>query len=192
MKPIRLAVFASGNGTNAEALMERFKDRPDIEVAYVLSNNAGAGVHERARRLGVPSHTLNRAEFDAVAPRLEADGIDMVVLAGFLLKVSDALLEAYPGRVVNLHPALLPAYGGKGMYGHHVHQAVLAAGERQSGITIHFVDGRYDHGEAIYQARCPVLLGDTPDTLAARIHTLEHLHLPRIVEQTALRLGKRG
>lgn len=191
MKPIRIAVFASGNGTNAEAIMERFRGRQDVEVAYVMSNNADAGVHRRAARLGVPSLTLTKAEFSQVAPRLLADGIDMVVLAGFLLKVSDELVQAYAGRIINLHPALLPAYGGKGMYGHHVHQAVLAAGEKASGITIHHVDTRYDHGDIIYQAKCPVLPTDTPDSLAERIHVLEHLHLPRIVDQQAGRLRRR-
>ncbi|TCZ72817.1 phosphoribosylglycinamide formyltransferase [Flaviaesturariibacter aridisoli] len=185
-KKHRLAIFASGNGSNAQRLMEHFRDHPTIIIALVVCNKPGAGVLARADAFGVPTLLIERERFfrgDAYRPELEAAGITFLVLAGFLWKVPAPLLEAYPGRIVNIHPALLPAYGGKGMWGQHVHAAVLAAGESESGITIHIVDEHYDHGDQLFQARCPVLPGDTPESLAARVHELEHRHFAEVVER---------
>ncbi len=147
---------------------------------------------ERARQLQVPACVFTREEFrnpDKLLRRLQDEGTDFIVLAGFLWLVPPCITAAYPNRIVNIHPALLPAYGGKGMYGHHVHEAVLAAGEQQSGITIHYVNDRYDSGDIIFQATCPVLPDDTPDTLAARVHELEYRHFPRVIEETASACG---
>ena len=145
---------------------------------------------ERARQLQVPACVFTREEFrnpDKLLRRLQDEGTDFIVLAGFLWLVPPCITAAYPNRIINIHPALLPAYGGKGMYGHHVHEAVLAAGEQQSGITIHYVNDRYDSGDIIFQATCPVLPDDTPDTLAARVHELEYQHFPRVIEETVLK-----
>ncbi|RYE01124.1 MAG: phosphoribosylglycinamide formyltransferase [Sphingobacteriales bacterium] len=188
-KPHRLAVFASGSGSNAERLMEHFAPHASVEVALIVCNKPGAGVLDRAKRFGVPTLLIERERFfrgDGYLPELQAAGITFLVLAGFLWKIPLALIAAYPSRIVNVHPALLPAYGGKGMWGQHVHAAVLAAGESESGITIHYVDEHYDHGDHLFQARCPVLPGDTPETLAARVHELEHRHFPEVVEGAVL------
>ena len=145
---------------------------------------------ERARQLQVPACVFTREEFrnpDKLLRRLQDEGTDFIVLAGFLWLVPPCITAAYPNRIVNIHPALLPAYGGKGMYGHHVHEAVLAAGEQESGITIHYVNDRYDSGDIIFQATCPVLPDDTPDTLAARVHELEYRHFPRVIEEAVLK-----
>ncbi|RYZ23439.1 MAG: phosphoribosylglycinamide formyltransferase [Chitinophagaceae bacterium] len=185
----RIAIFASGNGSNAQRLIDHFKEHPYIEVVLVVCNKPGAGVVARAGAAALPVLLITRERFlqgDAYLPELRAQGVGFIVLAGFLWKVPALLVEAYPRRIVNLHPALLPAYGGKGMWGHHVHAAVLAAGEAESGITIHYVDEHYDHGDHLFQARCPVAPGDTPDTLAARIHELEHRWLPEIVERAIM------
>ncbi|GAB4093214.1 phosphoribosylglycinamide formyltransferase [Flaviaesturariibacter terrae] len=188
-RPHRLAVFASGNGTNAQSLMEYFRGHPAIEVALIVCNKPGAGVLARAAAFGVPTLLLERARFfhgDAYLPELQAARITYIVLAGFLWKIPPPLIEAYPARIVNIHPALLPAYGGKGMWGQHVHKAVLASGDTESGITIHYVDEHYDHGDHLFQARCPVLPGDSPLTLAARVHELEHRHYAEVVERAVL------
>jgi phosphoribosylglycinamide formyltransferase-1 len=185
----RLALFASGNGSNALRLIEYFREHQQIEVGLVVCNKPGAGVLEKAATAGIPILMIGRERFshgDAYLPELAAHRISFIVLAGFLWKIPATLIEAFPGRIVNIHPALLPAYGGKGMWGHHVHTAVLASGDQESGITIHYVDEHYDHGAPIFQARCPVLPTDTPDTLAGRIHELEHLHFPHIVEELVL------
>ncbi|RYY83574.1 MAG: phosphoribosylglycinamide formyltransferase [Chitinophagaceae bacterium] len=182
----RIAVFASGSGSNAERLMERFRDHPSIEVALLLCNKPGAGVLARAERFAVPTLLIERERFfrgDAYLPELQQAGITFIGLAGFLWKVPAPIIEAYRGRIVNIHPALLPSYGGKGMWGAHVHAAVLSAGDAESGITIHYVDEHYDNGAHLFQARCPVLPGDTPETLAARVHELEHRHFPEVVER---------
>jgi len=188
-RQLRLALFASGNGSNAAKLIEHFADHPRINCALVVCNKPQAGVIQRAEAAGVPVLLISRERFlqgDAYLPELRAAGIDWIILAGFLWKVPQALVTAFPGRMLNIHPALLPNYGGKGMYGRHVHEAVIAAGETESGITIHFVDEHYDHGDVVFQARCVVLPGDTPETLAARIHGLEHLHYPPVVEAAVL------
>jgi formyltetrahydrofolate-dependent phosphoribosylglycinamide formyltransferase len=184
-----IAIFASGAGSNALKLMEHFKQHPKIKVSLLVSNKAGAGALHHASNNGVSTLIIEKERFftgDAYLPELQSAGIDFVVLAGFLWKIPSALIKAYPQRIVNLHPALLPKYGGKGMYGKHVHEAVLAAGEEESGITIHFVDEQYDHGATIFQAMCPVEKTDSPDTLAAKIHALEHKHLPQVIEQVVM------
>ena len=185
----RIGILASGSGTNAEKIIEHFAESSLARVVLVASDNPSAGVLERARRHGVPTAVFSRAEFavgDVPLAALRDAGIDYLVLAGFLRLVPLNIIEAYSGRIVNIHPALLPAYGGKGMYGDNVHKAVIAAGERESGITIHRVNERYDDGAIIAQFRCPVTPDDTPDTLAAKIHALEHRHFPETIEKDIL------
>lgn len=186
---IHVAIFASGAGSNALRLMQHFAGHPKIKISLLVSNKNGAGALHHAANNRVSTLIIEKERFfrgDTYLPELESAGIDFIVLAGFLWKIPPALILAYPQRIVNLHPALLPKYGGKGMYGHHVHEAVINAGETESGITIHFVDEKYDHGAVIFQAICPVEPADTPDTLAARIHSLEHKHLPAVVEQVII------
>ncbi len=188
---IRIAILASGSGTNAEKIMEHFADSPLARVVLLASDNPEAGALERARRHGVPTVLFSRAEFaDGTAPlaALRAARVDYLVLAGFLRLVPLNIIEAYSDRIVNIHPALLPSYGGRGMYGDRVHEAVIAAGETESGITIHRVNARYDEGATIAQFRCPVHPGDTPDTLATRIHALEHRHFPETIENDIKKL----
>lgn len=187
--PVSIAIFASGAGSNAEQIIQHFRQHPTIRVALIVSNKEAAGVLEKARTAGISTMLIEKEKFfrgDAYVPELEAAGIDFVVLAGFLWKIPAALIKAYPSRIINIHPALLPKYGGKGMYGNFVHQAVIAAGEQESGITIHYVDEQYDHGGTIFQATCEVLPADTPETLAARIHSLEHRHFPTVIESVVL------
>ena len=181
-----IAIFASGNGTNAENIAEYFSKNEKIKVALIVSNRANAGVHERARRLEIPSLTLPKADFIAGEPVLQVlreYRIDFVVLAGFMCLVSEPLLRAFPNRIVNIHPALLPKFGGKGMFGHHVHEAVVAAGEKESGITIHYINEQYDEGQIVFQASCPLIPEDTPDTVAAKVHALEYRYYPQVIEQ---------
>lgn len=183
-----LAIFASGSGSNAENIIRYFAEKPGFRVKKVYCNVPDAYVLERAKKYNVPTQVFNRAEFrnpDIILRQLQEEGTDFIILAGFLWLVPDCITTAYPNRIVNIHPALLPAYGGKGMYGHHVHEAVLAAGEKESGITIHYVNEHYDSGDIIFQATCPVLPDDTPDTLAARVHELEYAHFPRVIEEAA-------
>jgi phosphoribosylglycinamide formyltransferase-1 len=185
MQMKRIAIFASGSGTNAENLVRHFRTRPTAEIDLILSNRSGAGVLDRARSLGVESLTFTRQDFyesNKVLLWLEERSIDFIVLAGFLWLVPASLIEAYPRRMVNIHPALLPRYGGKGMYGQHVHRAVIDNQEKESGITIHYVNQAYDEGDILFQARCPVLKNDTPESLAGRIHALEYEHFPKVVE----------
>ena len=189
-KPVRLAILGSGNGTNAQQISEYFAGRTDVEVACIIYNKRNAYIAERAKNLGIESHYFGCADFyenGAVMKYLEEKRVDWVILAGFLWLVPQAMLDAYPNRIINIHPALLPKYGGKGMYGHHVHEAVVAAGEHESGITIHIVDHRYDCGTTLFQARCSVTPDDTPDTLAAKIHLLEKEYFPRVIDETIKR-----
>lgn len=183
----RIAILASGSGTNAQRLMEHFRGHPRLEVALVGCDRPDAGVVRRAWEAGVPVLLFNGALLrdGTVLRELQGQRIDLIVLAGFLRLVPAELVRAFPDRIVNIHPALLPKFGGRGLYGEHVHRAVLEAGETESGITIHLVNERYDEGRPLFQARCPVLPGDTADTLAARIHALEHAHYPRVVEEWA-------
>jgi len=176
-----IVILASGSGSNAQRIAEFFSGDDRVHIPLILSNNPRAYVLERAQSLGIPARVFSREEFYApgsIVSLLQEQNADWIVLAGFLWKVPDALLRAFPGRIINIHPALLPDYGGKGMYGHHVHEAVLRDGRPQSGITIHYVNEHYDAGEVILQARCPVLPSDTPDSLAARVHTLEYAFYP--------------
>ncbi|MBP5527666.1 MAG: phosphoribosylglycinamide formyltransferase [Bacteroidales bacterium] len=186
-KPIRMAILGSGNGTNAQQISEYFANRSDVQVACIIYNKRNAYIAERAKNLGIESHYFGRADFyenGAVMKYLQEKEVDWVILAGFLWLVPEEMLEAYPNRIINIHPALLPKYGGKGMYGHHVHEAVVAAGEHESGITIHVVDNHYDRGTTLFQARCTVTPNDTADTLAAKIHLLEKEYFPRVIDET--------
>ena len=181
----KIAILASGEGTNAERIIRYFLEKRTAEVALVITNKAQAGVLKRADRLSVPSLILTAQEF-ADGKALEAlhqYNIEIIVLAGFLLKVPDTILHDYPNKIVNIHPALLPKFGGKGMYGVRVHEAVLAAGENESGITIHYINEEYDEGGILFQTACPVQSDDTPETLAARVHQLEYEHFPQIIER---------
>jgi phosphoribosylglycinamide formyltransferase-1 len=186
-KVIRLAILGSGNGTNAQQISEYFAGRADVEVCCIIYNVRDAYIAERARNLGIEARYFGRKDFyenGAVLEYLRHKQADWVILAGFLWLVPETMLQAFPNRIINIHPALLPKYGGKGMYGHHVHEAVVAAHENESGITIHIVDGNYDRGTTLFQARCNVTPADTPDTLAAKIHLLEKEHFPRVIDET--------
>ncbi|MEO8732788.1 MAG: phosphoribosylglycinamide formyltransferase [Flavobacteriales bacterium] len=189
---VRIAILASGSGTNAEKLMEHFNGHPFVEVALLGCDRAKAGVVQRAWDHHVPSYLFNGAQLQggALLDELENFHIDLVVLAGFMRLIPSDMVRAYPDRIINIHPSLLPKYGGKGMYGGLVHEAVLAAGERESGITIHLVNERYDEGRVLFQARCPVLSTDDGAALAHRVHALEHAHYPTVVEAHAELLGK--
>lgn len=182
----RIAIFASGSGSNAEKIIDTLAPLAGVEVSMVLSNNYRAGVIERARRLKVPVLLFDRSTFyetSKIVQVLQSQQIDLIVLAGFMWLVPAQLVDAFPSKIVNIHPALLPKFGGKGMFGHHVHEAVMAAGETESGITIHFVNQRYDEGQIIFQASCVITNADTPDSLEAKIHDLEHAHYPAVVKQ---------
>jgi len=184
-----IAILASGNGSNAQKITEYLKDHGEIRVSLVITNKTDAYVLERARQLGVPSVVLNAKEFKeakTVLKVLKEYKIDYLILAGFLLLVPEGIIQRFPDRILNIHPALLPKFGGKGMYGHHVHKAVIEAAEPESGISIHLVNERFDEGNVIFQAKCPVFQDDTPDTLASRIHELEHKHFPKIIESYIL------
>lgn len=182
----KIAVLASGSGSNAENIIRYFREKDSASVELVLTNRKDAFVLERASRLDVPAYYLPKEtwqEGHEVLRLLQDYKIDFVVLAGFLLRVADVILHAYPGKMINIHPSLLPKFGGKGMYGDKVHEAVLAAGECESGITIHYTNEHYDEGAIIRQVICPVLPGDTPDSLAQRVHALEYAHYPQVIEQ---------
>jgi phosphoribosylglycinamide formyltransferase-1 len=181
----RIAIFASGSGSNAERFFEYFKNSSIAEAGLLCCNNPDAYVLERARKHKVKSCLFTNQQIREAAPVLEVlkeEAIEFIVLAGFLRLVPSALVEAYPDRIVNIHPALLPRWGGKGMYGMRVHEAVKQAGEVETGITIHFVNSRYDEGNIIFQASCPVVEEDSPASIAEKIHLLEHRHYPKVVE----------
>jgi phosphoribosylglycinamide formyltransferase-1 len=179
-----IAIFASGSGSNAENIIRYFCNHPLIRVTLVATNNPNAYVIGRAKMLAVPVVVFSMKELrnGVLLNILKLNNIDLIVLAGFIKLVPEQVVNAFPGRIVNIHPALLPAYGGKGMYGNNVHEAVLANGERESGITIHYVNNRYDEGDIIFQAKCEVNPSDTPDTLAQKVHVLEYQHYPRVIE----------
>jgi phosphoribosylglycinamide formyltransferase-1 len=180
----RIAIFASGEGTNAERIIRYFEGNKAVEIMLVVTNKEQAGVIRRAENLKVPAMYLPAKDFKEgkINEVMRQHQIDFIVLAGFLLHVPDSLLKDYPNRIINIHPSLLPKFGGKGMYGSRVHEAVLAAGEQESGITIHYVNEHYDQGAIILQAKCPVLPDDTPETLASRVHQLEYEHFPVAIE----------
>ena len=183
---VKIAVFASGSGTNAEKIIQYFKNSIAATVALVVCNKPGAGVLAIADKEATPSLLIEKEQFfrgDAYLPYLQEKAIGFIVLAGFLWKIPEALIKAFPRRIVNIHPALLPRYGGKGMYGQYVHEAVLNAGDVETGITIHYVDEHYDNGDIIFQTACPVLAGDKPGDIAQRVHRLEHIHYPRVIEE---------
>jgi phosphoribosylglycinamide formyltransferase-1 len=187
---INIAIFASGNGTNAQRIIDYFKGNDEIRVVLILSNKTDAFVLKRAEQAGIPTRTFtpqilrDNAE---ILKYLDQFDVNFIVLAGFLLLMPTAIIQRFQNRIVNIHPALLPAYGGKGMYGDNVHKAVIANGETESGITIHYVNENYDDGAIIFQARCPVLKVDSSETLAARIHQLEYDHFPRIINDVIKR-----
>ena len=179
-----VAIFASGAGSNAQKIIDHFRNRQKIRVALIVCNNPKAGVLTIAAKESIPLLLLEKNNFmqTGCVSELESEGIDLIVLAGFLWKIPEILIRAFTNRIINLHPALLPAYGGKGMYGAAVHNAVINAHEKESGITIHYVDEHYDHGKIIFQARCPVQKNETPETLASKIHQLEHTYYPETIE----------
>lgn len=182
----RIAIFASGKGSNAEVIIHHFKNHPLIRIALIVSNKPDAGVLHIAAANHIPTLIIEKEDFfkgNAYVEDLKNEQIDFIVLAGFLWKIPTALIKAYPQQIINIHPALLPKYGGKGMYGHFVHEAVINNKEKESGISIHYVDEVYDHGEIVFQARCEVKENDTAETLAGCIHKLEHEHYAKVIEK---------
>ena len=182
----KIAILASGSGSNAENIANYFKGSDYAEVSFIIANNPDAYVIERAKRLDIEYAVVTKAQFmeaDSIIDMLKERDIDFVVLAGFLLLVPAKLIQAYPGRIVNIHPALLPKHGGKGMYGDRVHKAVVESGDTESGITIHLIDEQYDKGTTFFQAKCPVLPTDTPDDVATKVHALEYEHFPHVIEE---------
>lgn len=189
MGKIKLAIFASGSGTNAEQISKHFAEHEEVEVALILSNKKTAYVLERAKNLGIDAVTFGREEFynsESVLDRLKEEEIDYIILAGFLWLVPPYLIQAYRDKMINVHPALLPKFGGKGMYGDNVHKAVVAQGEKESGITIHLVDEVYDNGKILKQASVEISSDDTAASLAQKIHALEYEHFPKTIEAYVL------
>jgi len=183
-KTVSIAIFASGAGSNAQKIIDRFRGDHSVPISLIVCNNPAAGVLNIAARENIPTLLIEKKRFmdgDHYLGELREKQVDFIILAGFLWKIPVGIINAYPQKIVNIHPALLPKYGGKGMYGSKVHQAVIDAKENESGITIHYVDEIYDHGKIILQATCPVTKEDTPDTLAAKVHALEHIHYPAII-----------
>jgi phosphoribosylglycinamide formyltransferase-1 len=183
---IRIAIFASGSGTNAEEIMKYFQHNSSVKVVLLLSNNPEAYALERARKFNVPARVFNREQWkstECVLEWLEEKKVTHIVLAGFLWLVPTILIKAFPGKIVNIHPALLPKHGGKGMYGMKVHEAVKTSGDTETGISIHVVNEHYDEGELLFQAKCPVVDSDTPATIAQKVHELEYKHFPSVIEQ---------
>lgn len=181
----KIAIFASGSGTNAENIANYFKNSKTVEISLIISNKKDAFVLERAKKLGIEAVTFSKNDFEATEKILDflmSRSIDFIVLAGFLLKIPDNLLKAFPNKIVNIHPALLPKFGGKGMYGDFVHKAVVESKESESGITIHYINENYDEGDIIFQAKCPVLPNDTFDDVAKKVHVLEYTHFPVVLE----------
>ncbi len=181
----RIAIFASGSGTNFQQICEYFNENKHAKVEVLIVNKKNAYVRERAKNLGVEDFYFTREDFynsNKIVDLLQSREIDMVVLAGFLWLVPENIIAAFPNKIVNIHPALLPSYGGKGMYGHHVHEAVIAARESKSGITIHYVNEMYDSGDIIFQAECQLTDQDTVETLEEKIHLLEKEHFPKVID----------
>jgi len=182
----KLVLFASGNGSNVQRIAEYFENNPEIEVSLVLTNNPKAGVLKRGEKLGLASKIFSKDDFyrsDKIINLLNDINPDLIVLAGFLWLIPDNLIKSYPNKIINIHPALLPKYGGKGMYGHHVHEAVINNREPESGITIHYVNEKYDDGQIIFQSSFELTEEDTPATLAEKIHLQEYEHFPKVIER---------
>lgn len=187
----KIAVFASGSGTNAENLVEYFKTSELARVEIILTNNSRAGVIGRAKDLGVLSETFSKEMLyisDSVSLLLKSHQIDLIILAGFLLLMPESIIKEYEGRIINIHPALLPLHGGKGFFGGNVHKAVIESGAIISGITIHHVNAKFDEGEIIFQAACSVDEDETPESLAGKIHKLEHAYFPVVTEKILTKL----
>lgn len=191
-----IAIFASGSGSNAQRIIEYFRDHPEIKVNILLSNNKDAYALERARKLGVETFVFDRKTFkesNELVDILQRRTISWIVLAGFLWLMPDNLTKTFKDKIINIHPALLPLYGGKGMYGMHVHKAVVESGDKESGISIHYVNENYDEGELIFQAKCLVEPGDSAEDVAKKVQALEHEHFPRVIEeliQNKLKINK--
>ena len=188
-----IAIFASGAGSNAQKIIDHFRHSGHIKISLIVCNKPGAGVLNIAARENIPAILIDKEKFfrgNAYTDDLKKHQIDFIILAGFLWKIPATLIKAYSGSIVNIHPALLPKYGGKGMYGNHVHEAVIQAKEKESGITIHYVDEQYDHGDAIFQAKCAVLENDTAESLAQRIHGLEYEHYAKVIEKILAKRSK--
>jgi phosphoribosylglycinamide formyltransferase-1 len=181
----KIALLASGSGSNVENIVRYFAGKKGWEFPIILSNKAEAYVHERAKELKIPSFTISKTGFEQgdALQLLQQYEIDFIVLAGFLLKIPANVLQAFPEKIINIHPALLPKYGGKGMYGMFVHEAVVENRESETGITIHYVNENYDEGQIIFQARCDVLPTDAPDDVAAKVHALEYRYYPEVIEE---------
>jgi phosphoribosylglycinamide formyltransferase-1 len=190
---VNIAIFASGKGTNAQKIIDHFKNSSTARIALVVSNKKGAGVLQIAEKENIPSLTIEKEKFfsdNSCVDELHEKKIDFIALAGFLWKIPEVLLSEYPKRIINIHPALLPKHGGPGMYGNKVHEAVLASEEKESGITIHYVDEHYDNGDIILQVKCAVFDDDTAESLANRIHALEHANYAVVIEELVKRLVK--
>ena len=181
-----IAIFASGSGSNAENIINYFSDNPNVSFPLILANKPDAYVLDRAKRLKIPTYVFNRETFyktDEVLKILEEVKTDLIVLAGFLWLVPENILRTFPNKIINIHPALLPKYGGKGMYGMRVHEAVKSSGDKESGITIHYVNEKYDEGKVIFQTKFPVEENDTPESIAQKVHKLEYEHFPVVIER---------
>ena len=182
----KIAIFASGTGTNTENIIKYFADNQNIEVSLVVSNNPLAGVHDVARRQKISSVTFTKEDFaegSEIVKKLAVCEIDWIILAGFLKMIPETIRSAYSDRIINIHPALLPKHGGKGMYGMRVHEAVVAARDSESGISIHYINEHYDEGQIIFRASCPVSPSDTPDDVATKVHALEYKYYPEVIEK---------
>ncbi len=187
MTKSRIAIFASGNGTNAEALFKYFQHHEAIDVVVLMSNNPQAYALTRAEHFGIPTKVFDRntlKDAETILTWLEEYNVTHIVLAGFLWLIPEYLIKNFPRRIINIHPALLPKYGGKGMYGMRVHEAVRNSGDMETGITIHLIDEKYDEGEVLLQARCPIEQSDTPVDIANKVHALEHKFFPYVIEKT--------
>ena len=184
--PHNLIIFASGSGSNAQAIIDYFRNDPTVKIALIACNRSQAGVLEIAKKEEIPAIIIEKERFfrgDAYIPELETYNPSLIILAGFLWKLPVSLVNAFPGMIINIHPALLPKYGGKGMYGHFVHEAVKASGDSQTGITVHLVDELYDHGTYLFQTETNVDHQDTPESIAQKVLRLEHLHYPRVIHE---------
>ncbi len=184
-EPTKIAIFASGTGSNAENIIKYFEKYPSINVEILLSNNPEALALRKANKLGIETKIFTREDLNSgtLAEELKNKKISWIILAGFLWLIPENLINAFPNKIINIHPALLPQFGGKGMYGMKVHEAVINSGEKESGITIHYVNSKFDEGEIIFQAKCPVVPNNTPQELAHKVQILEHEYYPKIIEK---------